>query len=324
MLCKRPFMKGVIPCPCGQCMHCRVNKRREWSNRLLLEKESSAAACFVTLTYRDDELKDISSEGWSAVRPVVGNLVPSDVQKWLKRLRLKMARDLGIGSKLRFYLVGEYGENRGRPHYHAALFGFPACIHGKTRKHLRRCCGPCNTINQTWGLGSVQLLELNKDLAQYLAKYVTKKWTQENQWTKQKLMGRRPEFARMSLKPGIGADAIRNLVTSTAQRRMGKYLKNAIDAPAVLLKSGSPLPLGKYLRRKWREALGRSQDAPKSELGRYCKEMQGLYSAEKERLIKSGLPSLFIDPRTVFLRGIEQKLRNAEARQKIFQKKGSL
>lgn len=323
MLCKKPYMKGVLPLPCGQCLHCRINKRREWSNRLMMEKESSTVASFVTLTYRDEELNDISSADWNASRPVVATLVPKHTQEWLKRIRLTCSRKYGI-HRLRYYVVGEYGEDKGRPHYHAALFGFPPCVNGKTRKHLRRCCGPCNILRDSWGFGAIQSLELNKDLAQYLAKYVTKKWTKENSWTKERLKGRHPEFARMSLKPGIGTDAIMSAVTGTVLRRTGKYLLRSIDAPAVLVKSGSIVPLGRYLRRKWREALGRNQDAPKTELERFTKEMQKLYEEERNVEMLAGTPRSFIDPQTIYITKNRQKLLNAEKRSKIFSQKGSL
>lgn len=323
MLCKNPFMKGVVACGCGQCLHCRVNKRREWSNRLMWEKESSTVASFVTLTYRDEEVNDVSLAEWSATRPVVGNLVLSDVQKWLKRLRKEMS-SLAFPGRLRYFVVGEYGEHKERPHYHAALFGFPSCIHGKTRKHLTRCCGPCDVVGRTWGKGSIQLLELNKDLAQYLAKYVTKKWTKEDLWTKEKLKGRKPEFSRMSLKPGIGADAIKFAVDSTVRTRLGKYVKMSIDAPVVLKKNGSTLPLGRYLRRKWRQALGRNEDAPQGELERYSREMQVVFAEERAQKEAENVPRCFLDNRTLYLTRNRQKLLNAEAKFKIFSKKGSL
>jgi len=69
------------------------------------------AACheansFVTLTYDDAHL------------PPGGSLRPGDMVKFWKRLRA------ALGRKVRYFHCGEYGEQLGRPHHHALIFGF--------------------------------------------------------------------------------------------------------------------------------------------------------------------------------------------------------
>lgn len=95
------------PYGCGQCLPCRFNKRRLWTNRLLLELRSHGDAAFVTLTYSDDFL------------PKNKSLDPKQLKLWMKRLN-KLA-----GGGLRYYNVGEYGDQTQRPHYHALIFGLP-------------------------------------------------------------------------------------------------------------------------------------------------------------------------------------------------------
>lgn len=321
MLCKNPFMKGVQPCGCGQCMSCRINKSRMWSNRLMLESLAHENNTFVTLTYRDEELHDIS-EVWDGLRPVVGNLeYEKDAQKWLKRIRKR------VGS-FRYFIVGEYGGKTGRPHYHAALFGLPNCVYGKSRVDSKGrpmgtlCCGSCRIIAETWPVGHVYLGELNYDSAAYIAKYVTKKWTKEDSWNREKLMGRNPELVRMSLNPGIGATAIKLLINSSVHTRAGKYVVGSIDAPVVLRNAGKMLPLGRYLRGKWREALGRDKKTPDSVMGQYLEEMQALYSEEKSKKIQEGVPSCFIEPKSVYVGMTQQKIKNLEAKAKIRQNGG--
>lgn len=317
MLCKKPYMKGVIPCGCGQCSCCRINRRRLWAHRIMLETRNDEKNTFVTLTYRDEELPS-HLESWKADYPLVGNLVPSHPQKWLKRLRAS------VPSELRYFLVGEYGDRTQRPHYHLALFGFPNCVYGRTRPKSKICCGPCEIIKTTWGLGNIQLGELNKDSAQYIAGYVTKKWTKEDEWTKPKLKGRHPEFVRMSLKPGIGATVIQKLISFTEPTRSGQYVKRCLDAPVVLRNSGSTLPLGRYLRRKWREAIGRSPDAPESVMGQYRAEMQKLYEEAKTKAILGGTPRCFINPGTIYEMDNRQKIKNLDAKAKLKYKEKTL
>ena len=106
MVCKKPFTRGVEAYGCGQCLPCRVNRRRIWTHRVLLEAIKSSESSFITLTYDDENL------------PENGSLCPSHVRDWLKRIRKKVEP-----RKLRYFLVGEYGDETKRPHYHVALFG---------------------------------------------------------------------------------------------------------------------------------------------------------------------------------------------------------
>lgn len=317
MLCKNPYMKGIIPCPCAKCLPCRVRRAATWTDRLLLERSSVDTAAFVTLTYRDEELIHMTDD-WHGSYPVVPNLVPKDTQDWLKRLRKV------VDGKLRYYLVGEYGDQTGRPHYHVALFGFPGCENGRTNHLNKVCCCVCTLVAKTWPQGSVDVGELNEKTASYMAGYVTKKLLKEGVWARESVKGRHPQFTRMSLRPGIGANAIKSLVISGVRSRQRMWLKKSIDAPVVLKKSGSILPLGRYLRRKWREALGRSPDTPKSALGLYLKELQGVYEEDKKSAQKEGIHRLFSDPKSLFLRKNLQKIKNLEKKSKVWQSKGKL
>lgn len=254
---------------------------------------------------------------WNGNMPLVGNLEPKKLQSWLKRIR-RISDE-----QIRFFAVGEYGENKGRPHYHVALFGFPNCVYGRTKRNQRNrcvaltCCESCKRVQQSWPYGDIELGELNEKTASYIAGYVTKKWTKEDLWTKEKLRGRHPEFARMSLKPGIGATAINKLINFTVPTPKGKYVKGSLDAPVVLRNSGSTLPLGKYLRRKWRESLGRGPDSPESVVGEYRKEMQKLYGEAKKKQIMEGTPRCFISPKSIYQWDNAQKIRNLEVKSKI-------
>lgn len=65
--------------------------------------EVSSSAFFITLTYDDEHL------------PPGAELSKRDLQLFIKRLR---KRNPGI----RYFAVGEYGSQKGRPHYHAVIF----------------------------------------------------------------------------------------------------------------------------------------------------------------------------------------------------------
>ena len=163
---------------------------------------------YVTLTYSEENLpvalggkrrgaREPSSQMSCASS---GTLVLEDVQNWMKRLRKAIEP-----VRIRYYVVGEYGDENHRPHYHAAIFGLPSCQRGTTMRDVRgrpvwsRCCDQCRLVGDTWGKGDVVLGVLEKDSCQYVCGYVTKKLTSRND---ERLFGRYPEFAVMSRRPG--------------------------------------------------------------------------------------------------------------------------
>jgi len=191
----------------------------------MLEQLDHADSSFVTLTYAEDKV------------PL--DLRPDHFSGWLKRLRKRIAP-----RRIRFYGVGEYGERTDRPHYHAALFGWPSCSAGQKISGVCQCLA-CSVVRETWGFGHVNVARLELKSAQYIAGYVTKKMTSRSD---ARLYGRAPEFARMSLRPGIGANAMWNV----ASEMMRYKLEKRGDVPLILKFGGRNLPLGRYLRGKLR------------------------------------------------------------------------
>lgn len=165
-----------------------------WSLRCVHEAQLHKLNSFVTLTYSPGNL------------PPGGSLRYRDFQLFMKRLRKR------FHVPVRFFVCGEYGEDLSRPHYHACLFGIdfpdkkPVTYLGK-RGAFRSAL-----LEKLWGLGHTHLGELNVRSAAYAARYVLKKVTgnaADSHYRVVDLDGvvseRAPEFARMSLRPGIGA-----------------------------------------------------------------------------------------------------------------------
>lgn len=150
---------------------------------------------FLTLTYSDELL------------PHGGTLVLRDVQLFMKRLRKAYGA-------LRFFLCGEYGETTWRPHYHAIVFGLELA---DLRPHKQTASGAqlytSASLTKLWGLGHVYIGSVTMESAQYVARYVTKKIngdraTAHYRWIDPKtgeVHDRKPEFAVMSRREGIGA-----------------------------------------------------------------------------------------------------------------------
>lgn len=173
--------------PCGRCPACVVGSAHEWRVRLQEELRSCNSAFFITLTYDDDSLpiQDVSGiTGYSVVCPVVSK---RDVQLFLKRLRKKFRT-----SKIRYFLVSEYGPTTLRPHYHAIFFNLPysgsdiSFVTAKVNKELR----------EIWNHGNILVDNVTYGRISYVTKYLCSVTDLPPYLPK--------PFRLMSRRPGIG------------------------------------------------------------------------------------------------------------------------
>lgn len=228
-------------------------------HRLLLESMCHQMSSFVTLTYSDQSLPLTEMSSKHGPLPT---LRPLELSHFMKRLRRAIEPE-----RIRFFAVGEYGDTTFRPHYHVALFGFASCERGRTLRRVetfnapvwRDCCSRCRLVGDTWGLGNVDLGQLTSHSAAYIAGYVVKKMTSADDT---RLRGRHPEFARMSLRPGIGADSL----WSVALKLKELGWEEGTDVPSSLNHGTKSLPLGRYLRSKLRVVMDRPGGAPENAL----------------------------------------------------------
>lgn len=181
------FVSGsVLSLPCGICMGCRLERSRQWATRCMHEASLHEDNSFITLTYDPKFL------------PSDGSLVKSHFQLFMKRLRGAYS-----DKKIRYYQCGEYGDNFGRPHYHACLFGFdfPDKVFWKSVNDERLYTS--DSLERLWGMGFCTIGSLTFESAAYVARYCTKQVN--GSAAVEHYQGRQPEYATMSLKPGIGA-----------------------------------------------------------------------------------------------------------------------
>lgn len=232
-------------------MPCRVNRRRQWTSRILLEAQCHEFNSFVTLTFAD-----VPKGHHGPPQRRCWELVPEELTNFLKRLRYFYP------APFRHFSVGEYGEKYGRPHFHCALFGV-SMFDGAY-------------LEKAWTAGAVHVGELNKDTAQYISGYVCKKWTKGNEdFASEGLRGRRVEFARMSRNPGIGGLAVPILARSLAPDGDLTVVSARGDVPEVIRTGGKQLPLGRFMRQKLRQSFGWEATQPqpiKRELARVYRE----------------------------------------------------
>lgn len=180
--------------PCGKCIGCRLERSRQWAVRIVHEASLHTHSCFVTLTYDDDHCPS--------------GLVYRDFRLFMRRLRK-------FCPGVRFFMCGEYGERFSRPHFHAVLFGcgFPdRALVGRfpSGSLFYRSA----QLEELWPHGFSSIGEVTMESAAYVARYVLKKVDGKQRaeghyeavdWRTGEVVDREPEFARMSLKPGIAA-----------------------------------------------------------------------------------------------------------------------
>lgn len=192
------YLSQVVPC--GRCISCKINRAEDWAHRMRWERDYFDDVSFVTLTYSDDFL------------PLDRSVDKYELQCFFKRLR----KELG-DRKIKYFACGEYGEEGGRPHYHAVIFGIA-------------CDRDSEAVRQCWGKGNVSLSVFTSGRALYCAGYLLKEVD-----SRVDLRGCTPPFALMSKKLGLRfAEANLHRVFS------GKL---SID--------GSPVAVPRYFRKKF-------------------------------------------------------------------------
>lgn len=139
MCIKMATRKDGFQFPCGQCPNCRINKRRDWQSRLLLEAASHAYSAFITLTFRDAGIRTICRR--------------SDLKGFYRSLR-------HYNPDLRQFSAAEYGTLFHRAHYHACIFSARPFLDSD----IRAC----------WPYGSVDIGNVEPASLDYILGYLLK------------------------------------------------------------------------------------------------------------------------------------------------------
>lgn len=172
--------------PCGKCGGCLESRASDWSIRLAHEKRFHDESSFITLTFADGNVVDVEK---------------AVCQDFMKRLRKRLSP-----KRIRYYLVAEYGDKGGRPHYHAIIFG-----HDFSRDDgatvVRRGLYTSPLLEAAWGLGHVSSGEVTDASIRYVSNYVLGKEDVPSFVSLETGEARpcAPVFALMSRNPGIGA-----------------------------------------------------------------------------------------------------------------------
>ncbi|AXL14765.1 replication initiator protein [Microviridae sp.] len=259
---------------CGQCIGCRLARSGAWALRCIHEASLYEDNCFITLTYDDENL------------PHDGSLLKSDFQKFMKRLRKQNEH------KIRYYQCGEYGEQFGRPHYHACLFNHDFKDFEPYQENEQGdIVFTSEALSNTWGKGFTTVAPLTYETAAYTARYILKKIlgdrAGEHYLKTNPITGEvhevEPEYNTMSRRPGIGIEW---------------YEKHKTDChPSdFITHKGKKYPIPIYydtlLKRSSPEDLERIKDLRKQKLGKHKKDLTPERLAVREKVKKAQINQL--------------------------------
>jgi len=186
-----PLGHANLNLPCGSCLGCRTDRATDWARRSEHEASQWKHNSFLTLTYSDEKV------------PSDGALQPQQLRDFIKRLRRYRDYPDSVllsdrSASLRYLACGEYGEQRGRPHYHILLFNGGFSDTYEVAKHLMES----PALGKLWPYGQHRIGTLTGASAAYVAQYSVKKMG--TTFTNKHGEILRPPFLRMSLKPAIG------------------------------------------------------------------------------------------------------------------------
>lgn len=250
------LQSNTVAVPCGKCYNCKRRRIAQWSLRLIKEQEVSTSAHFLTLTY-DSLHVPITENGFMTLcknskqneqlkkleKRVHGESDIS-IQAFFKRLRYyeqeyeqlyeRKTNKIVTRKSIRYYLAGEYGAVRKRPHYHCILFNLSSIT---SIEKAWATAVMQNGVAIDWiSFGSFDIQEVNSNTIEYTLKYICK-----DGWNRQhKNDDRQPEFALMS--KGLGKDFLTPDIESFYNSRLDiNYMVNA---------KGHKVALPRYYRDK--------------------------------------------------------------------------
>lgn len=211
-----PYRYKMIPC--GKCIGCRTEERKNWAFRIEQEAKQYKHNYFITLTYNDENLpvndeititlKDGTEKTYTNDGTWGGTLRKNDMVQFIKSLRTYFEREYEHKG-LKFYGCGEYGNNgTERPHLHIILMNCPNLdkdlvrigYNPKTKDNYYTH----ERIENIWHKGFINIGKVTWDSIAYTAGYSTKKRFGDIGKEIMAEKGQEPIFANMSRRPGIG------------------------------------------------------------------------------------------------------------------------
>lgn len=158
----------MVMIPCKKCRICRLAKANDWATRCEIETKTNQTAIFLTLSYNNENLPK-TEEGTRTLKK-------QDVTNFKKRLREDIYRKTGERKTIKTFECGEYGEKKGRPHYHMIIWGYrPNDLRIVKQNKQGNYLYNSEKLEKIWGKGLIIIGNVSYESASYVARYTNKK-----------------------------------------------------------------------------------------------------------------------------------------------------
>jgi len=167
----RRSMEVSFPAPCRQCPKCLLFRRMRWRqrmiNEIILADDAGRRSWLLTLTFAPVHLAGVLLEAAAleargkTPAEAVEQAAYSHVQKYLKRLRKNLR------TSFRYVAIPEYGERKGRLHYHLILSELDRPVLKRSLQSNWRSFTHCKLIDASGSRGIA-------GAATYVSKYIAK------------------------------------------------------------------------------------------------------------------------------------------------------
>jgi hypothetical protein len=241
---------NVLKIPCTKCIECRANHAKEWAVRAYMETKQNPTGIFLTLSY-DNKHLPIGELGNPTLRK-------RDITLFKKRLRER------TGATIKTFECGEYGEKRGRPHYHMIIWNWKPTDERLIKQNISGdSLFNSQYLEKIWSKGLIIYGNISYESAAYVARYVNKK-----KITRALAPDQEETYINMSRKEGIGKGEW------TINHE--KYQKlNSIYVPT---KNGTKIcKIPRYYLKQWEKELKKNENREREELTKNMKEYQESY-----------------------------------------------
>lgn len=163
--------RDYVEIKCGKCLQCKLDRSKQWADRLMLEALDYEYNWFTTFTYDDDHVPVVEYVNKNGEVKELKTLRYKDFQDFMKRLRKKFP-DI----KIKYLCCGEYGETTLRPHYHAIIFNLKLDDIKPTGEvnFRNELYYESKTLTDLWSNGFVILGKCDWNSAAYCVNYTIK------------------------------------------------------------------------------------------------------------------------------------------------------
>lgn len=230
--------------PCGDCDPCKISRRYDRANRIMLEASCYERNVFVTLTYNDEHVgyNDLADNHFTQFQKDIRRVYGQAQYCKLSRRHWKKNVSTYTHTKFKFIQTGEYGDRRGRKHYHAIIFNlsFSDMYFTGYYSDKGNPIFSSKELEKLWGKGNVQCENITFDLALYLGKYITDGWEDEELAHPETGLIRKKPYS--SASHGIGLTWLK------------KYYRSVLNAGKIMFRGPDgdirETPISRYFKKK--------------------------------------------------------------------------